>query len=309
MCALDKTPVARQQFAEVPTISEFTQTFMARYVIPRNKLSEIDKKRQILDNFIIPMLGHLRLDELERSHVDEVIARMRADGASLKTVNNRMSPLRTMLRYAQTLDILKTLPVVEHFKTRRPEIRFLSVEESKRLLTAAQEYSDVYYAMVIMGLLTGMRIGELRALRWEDLSMRRAVVRVHRSLYGTLNETTKSADGTRTIPLDERVITVLKGLLRLGPFVFCREPKGGVLSYWACNDALERICKDAAVKDCTWHTLRHTFASHLIMLGYPLPTVQALLGHSDISMTMRYVHLAPSHEAGAVSALAKLLTA
>jgi integrase len=213
-----------------------------------------------------------------------------------------------MLRYAKARQVIEVVPSIDPLKVVPTEIRFLTVGEAKRLLEAAAELGPTWHTMVVMGLLTGMRIGELRALHWEDIATKRGVVRVHRSLYKNTEQTTKTVHGLRTIKLDEGLLLLLNRMLRIGPLVFCREPKGEALSYWACKTALAAACKAAGLKRVTWHTLRHTFASHLVMLGYPIRTVQDLLGHSDIKMTMRYSHLTPDAKAGAVNALAKLLT-
>jgi site-specific recombinase XerD len=66
---------------------------------------------------------------------------------------------------------------------------------------------------------------------------------------------------------------------------------GGKLSHFACHDGLKVLCKRAGLEKVGWHTLHHTFAAHLVMAEVPLPSVQQLLGHVDIKLTMRYAHL------------------
>ena len=73
--------------------------------------------------------------------------------------------------------------------------------------------------------------------------------------------------------------------------------------------AFGRACRGADIAGATWHTLRHSFASHLVMAGVDLRTVQELLGHKDLTMTLRYSHLAPAHKAGAVEKLGTALAA
>src|SRR5207237_536572 len=86
-------------------------------------------------------------------------------------------------------------------------------------------------------------------------------------------------------------------------------PWGDAISDTTLYCAFQRVCNAAGIDDCTWHTLRHTFASHLVMAGVDLRTVQELLGHKTLAMTMRYSHLAPSHVAAAVEKLEAALSA
>src|SRR5206468_8281315 len=86
-------------------------------------------------------------------------------------------------------------------------------------------------------------------------------------------------------------------------------PWGEAVSDTTLYHAFRRACAAAGIADCTWHTLRHTFASHLVMAGVDLRTVQELLGHMTLEMTLRYSHLAPAHKASAVEKLTAALAA
>ncbi|HKD43059.1 MAG TPA: tyrosine-type recombinase/integrase, partial [Myxococcaceae bacterium] len=87
-----------------------------------------------------------------------------------------------------------------------------------------------------------------------------------------------------------------------GPFVFCNED-GSYLKSDTCRKAIDNAAKAASLRAIGWHTLRHTFASHLVMSGVPLAAVQKLLGHASIKTTMRYAHLSPSIAMDAVNVL------
>ena len=110
------------------------------------------------------------------------------------------------------------------------------------------------------------------------------------------------------MPLNPTVEAVLATLPRHGRSVLAW-PWGEALSDTTLYHAFRRACTAAGIADCTWHTLRHTFASHLIMAGVDLRTVQDLLGHKTLEMTLRYSHLAPAHKASAVEKLTAALAA
>ncbi len=87
-----------------------------------------------------------------------------------------------------------------------------------------------------------------------------------------------------------------------GPLVFCKE-NGKLLSNLMCRSAIIRACKKAGLRHVGWHTLRHTFASHLVMRDVSLKAVQELLGHATVEMTLRYAHLSPDVKKDAVKVL------
>lgn len=98
---------------------------------------------------------------------------------------------------------------------------------------------------------------------------------------------------SREVPLSARALEALRAHRHLrGPFIFCDE-RGAYLKNDTLRTGLIRACKRAGRREVGWHTLRHTFASHLVMCGAVLKGVQELLGHASLEMTMRYAHLSP----------------
>ena len=136
------------------------------------------------------------------------------------------------------------------------------------------------------------RMGELRALRWEDVDLvaRRLMVRqaVSRGRIGT-----PKSNRQRWLPLCTTAMEALRRHRHLrGELVFCKDD-GTMFRKNELKHPLWRACRRAGLRKIGWHCLRHSFASHLVMTGVPLKAVQELLGHSTIDMTMRYAHLSP----------------
>ncbi len=137
-----------------------------------------------------------------------------------------------------------------------------------------------------------LRQGELLALRWEDVDLVVGRILVRRAVARGKIGTPKSGK-SREVEIGERAVAALKQHRHLkGELVFS-DADGKLLSKGACKWPLWRACKKAGLRRIGWHVLRHTFASHLVMLGAPLKAVQELLGHATIEMTMRYAHLSP----------------
>jgi integrase len=143
-----------------------------------------------------------------------------------------------------------------------------------------------------MALHTGMRRGELLGLKWEQI----------RNGFIYLKET--KSGKSRQIPINERASDIFRDLRHKNQlksaYVFC-DSQGR--QFYQVKHSFTSACKKAGVEDFTFHDLRHTFASHLVMNGVGLKAVQELLGHADMTMTMRYAHLSPGHLQAAVSVL------
>lgn len=219
---------------------------------------------------------------------------------SPKTVNYEIKTLRAIFRFGQKRGFCSSNPTDEVTRLKVVEVkepRFLTHDECQTLLDHSTEwYRPIFFTF----LSTGLRLGELVNLQWGDIDLARKVLKVRKKTDWTPKA------GERQVPLNSGMIALLK---RIRPqrfdrdsYIFTRrdgQKLGGKL-----RKALESTAKKAGLYDVTKvHTLRHTFASHLVMKGVDLPTVQRLLGHSDIQTTMIYAHLAPEHLAGAVDKL------
>lgn len=223
-------------------------------------------------------------------------------GARARTVNLELEAIKTMLNLAIKWDYLKANPMklVKPLKVddKKP-LRFLTEDECERFLQATPKH---LYPIYFTFLSTGMRKSELEYLRWNDINLKNRLIYI-RKKPDWLPKT-----GEREIPIGDELLKVLKNYKENSndtskeDFVFDIIDSGK--SHNMLRTELIKIGKLAEIKDLTKvHTLRHTFASHLVMAGVDLPTIQKLMGHSDIETTMLYAHLAPEHLSNAVNKL------
>lgn len=164
----------------------------------------------------------------------------------------------------------------------------MSADEEKNLRKAIEAKCPEHLPEFVLGLNTGLRLSEQYGLRWENVSLPLRMLTIFRSKNGSM----------RYVPLNQGAFQALEALRRQHKdleFVCgaVREPRR-----W-----FEQVLKEAKVSSFSWHCLRHTFASRLVMAGVDLRTVQELLGHKGIAMTVRYSHLAPKHTLAAVQRL------
>ena len=169
-----------------------------------------------------------------------------------------------------------------------PHFRYLAADEIEKLLDACGcSDNPQLYPFVAVALNTGMRLGELTALEWKDIDFKRGIIRVDNKK----DHHTKNYQ-VRTIPMNDTLADVLRRIPRRLDSSYVFQRKGGE-KFRKMRTGFENAVKRAGIPHVRFHDLRHTFASHLVMGGVDIRTVQELLGHKDIRMTMRYSHLAP----------------
>lgn len=291
-------PAAEKKETEVPRFCEFADQFLAVAAM-QNKPSTQQDKASILKHHLTPSFGKKRLTDITYASIQDYAAG-KAMKLSKKTVNNHLTVLRRLLVVAKKRGLIQAVPEIEWLKAPDPEFDFLDFEEAERLLAAAEQ--GEWRTMILVALRTGMRQGEILALRWEDVDLGKGQLSVRRSVTREIITTPKSGK-SRDIPLGDEVLAALKAHRHLrGQLVFCTD-YGRMLKKNEVKHPLWRATRKAGLRRIGWHTLRHTFASHLAMRGVPLKAVQELMGHATMEMTMRYAHLSPHVPRDAVKLL------
>lgn len=189
-------------------------------------------------------------------------------------------------------------PIIKVFPVPPPVVVYLSDEECRDLLAGQNDLMT--YTMILTALHTGMRLGELCALSWEDIDFRQRILTVRHSMVRGIMSSPKS-NKIRHIPLSQELATTLGGQQRPNGLVF--QDNGKPISDYAAEQLLTKACARAGIRRVSWHKLRHTFATQLAGRKVPLRAIQLLLGHSTIQMTERYAHFAESSLSEAISVL------
>ena len=217
------------------------------------------------------------------------------------TVNRYRALISLVFRLGIESGKVKENParLVKHRQENNSRVRWLSAEEEVRLRAVISEKCPEHMPELDLALNTGLRLGELFGLAWENVNLARRVLTVPRAKNGE----------TRHVPLNGPALAALAELRKrddeTGPVI--RNADGGALTgprYW-----FEPAVRDAKIRRFSWHCLRHTFASRLVMAGVDLRTVQELMGHKSIQMTVRYSHLTPKHTLAAVERLSGAVSA
>lgn len=240
---------------------------------------------------LITALTAERIAQYQAKRKAEKSARRRdengqAPPVSAATVNRELALLRHLLVLAEEWGHVEKVPRIRLEREPEGRLRFLTEDEISRLLAACEASAHPELATVVtLALNTGMRKGEVLGLSWDRVDFSRGVL---------LLEKTKSGR-RREVPMNDAVYAALSK--RPGP------RDGKVFLGRSIRTAFNKAVEAAKLEDFRFHDLRHTAASYLVMRGASLADVRAVLGHSDIKMTMRYAHLSPEHLRAAVSRL------
>lgn len=291
----------------------FADFFIETYATTNNRPSTVREKRRALRRGLLDHLGHLHLDKITARHVESFKARRKKDGVGPKTINEEVAILSKILGYAEEIgELRQPPPKIRRLKVPKPSFDFLDFEEADRLREAARHAPEPWCAMIPVAMWTGLRLGELRALQWEDVDLVGARLHVRHAADDVNTLHPPKSGQPRIVDLPRKAVAVLKGHQHLrGPFVFSRED-GSMLTRWECesksklrkdDSPLMKVCRKAGLRRVGWHMLRHTYASHLVMRGASPMEVKELLGHASLEMTMRYAHLSPSARKAAVALL------
>lgn len=302
--ALDgrSTPDVAAQREEVPTIREYAPIFRDEYAA-NHKPSEQTKKRQILDGHILPFFGDLRLDGLALGHLKRFAAAERKRGCAVKTVNNRLAVLGSLIKYAVANGVIPD-PGLEFqidggVKGSKPPA--LPMADVDRLLDA--ETDERYRAAILLAAEAGLRAGEIRGLQWGDIADGQLTVR--RALDTETDQVVlPKHDKVRAVPISPRLAAALAALPRRRLWVVSRVD-GRLLRHVGLYDAIvdlydrARVARQKGFQPI--HGLRHTFGTEAAASGVPLPVLKELMGHSDVKTTMRYIDVSAEHKRDAIA--------
>ncbi|MFR3411212.1 MAG: tyrosine-type recombinase/integrase [Coprococcus sp.] len=256
------------------------------------------------------IIGRKILTEVKSIHCQKIFTDMAEEGYKTSTIYQTRIALFNMLEFAKENEVILSNPCKKSVKSDmgKPSQKkeALTIDVQKKFIEYAkgQSYENQFRFI----LQTGLRTGELVGLKWEDIDFSKKAIRIQRSMeyrYSVgewrIGEP-KSKAGYRTIPLTDEAIRILteqkeknKNIKKIqeewSDFIFLSR-KGEPVKNSAYDAALFKICDKAKINRFSMHVLRHTFATRCIEGGMMPKTLQKILGHSNIGITMNlYVHI------------------
>lgn len=282
------------------SVKEFFQEYTEYCRLHKSQHTyEVDLGRIAMLETFLKERGIKRLRDISPILIENYRTKLLGD-CKPKTANHHIALIKAMLNKAIEWKYLKSNPL-KNFKklkeTNLREPRFLSETEINKLLGLA---NPLMQKVIRILLYTSMRRSELVYLTWEDIDFDNKRIIVQSKPESGFHPKSYKP---RSIPMNEELEKLMMDLPQHRKYVL-DNGKGEPLhtpDYYTAG--FEKLLKKAGIIRANLHTLRHTFASYLIMAGVDLRTVQELLGHSTVKVTEKYSHLSPDHRSRAVSKL------
>jgi integrase len=277
----------------------------------------LERKPTTIQDYRIMLAAHLEPffggKPLERVSADDVLAYIKAKtraGLSMKTITNHLSFLHSIFSFAIKRRWTTANPVAAVDRPRTgdsdPDIRFLTIKEFEALLAAVPD--DLLGAterpLYLAATTTGLRQGELLALRWRDVDFSAGAIRCRQRYTRGAFGSPKSRRSSRAVPLSDRLANVLKAHRKASAYradddlVLCHPETGHVYDASKLRKRFKKALAAAGVRQVRFHDLRHTFGTHMAAAGAPLRAIQEWMGHRDYKTTSIYADYAPDATQG-----------
>ena len=292
-------------------LQDFVDCEWASLVLSTLKLSTQRGYRMVLGKHVLPCFGQRRLCDITKMDIQQFVADKFRQGLAWQTVRNAWIVLSSVLDAAVDYSYLNSNPargVKFPPQGRRKEPRILNAEALAKLLAQLRE---PYRSMVILAASTGLRVGELLALRWKMVNLAEGTIRISESVFHGQVQMPKSERSIRTIPIGPQTRILLEEHRKRFTANWSEEgllfpnQLGGPHRE---SNLLERVLRPAAMaaglERVTWHQLRHIHASVLHDIGVPAKIAQQQLGHATVETTLNfYTHAIPDTHRRAIESL------
>jgi integrase len=278
-------------------------------VLDRKPLT-VQDYHSILRRHVKPFFSDRAVEAIGAQIIGDYAAAKSAEGLSPKTVTNHLRLLHAVFSYAVKRGWTHTNPVAAVDRPRVPsrdaDIRFLTQEEVEALIAAVPDdaLGPTDRALYLTAAFSGLRQGELIALRWRDIDWSVGLIRVRRSFTRGRFGTPKSRRSNRAVPMADRVASELASHLQASDhtadddLVFGHPATGGPYDPSRMRKRFYDALSGAGVRRIRFHDLRNTFGTRMAAAGAPLRAIQEWMGHSNYQTTLAYADYAPDPSQG-----------
>ena len=329
-----KKEVAKNGYTEIQkiTVKEYMDKWL--YTVKKNKLkpTSFDRDEFTLNNQVYPYIGDMQIGALTHDDIQRLLNTLVDNGFAYSTIKKAHDVINACFKLGIIKEEIAKNPCVGvslpiNKKVEKSNIKFFNerqVEQICAMSTAKYNNGKLIYRLghaIVVLVYTGLRIGELLALTWDDIDYDERIIRVNKSTVRIRNrdenitttkyilleqESLKTDSGARIVDLNNKAIAALQAIQEFNgkhKYVMSCE-NGEIILQRNVHRMLEKILLKCELQPCGVHTLRHTYASMLFRRGVDVKIVSAQLGHADVSITYNtYVHLIKEQKRQAVRLL------
>ena len=276
---------------------------------PIRKKSTIVKYMSQLKNYIIPAFGNFNLNDIGNEDIISFVNKLLTEGRngqklSPKTVSDIFSRMKSIRRFAMLRGYeVNYVPNAVEIPLKQGQIRVLTSTEENKLLRYLKKHFDLTALGMLLSLFTGLRIGELCALKWSDFSfsdkefqVKRTMQRLHNLNEDTAKKTfieigePKSPSSLRKIPIPAELMKYLKSAYVEDSYGLSGS-KSKFVEPRTMENRFKSVLRKCGVQRINFHVLRHSFATKCVELGFDIKSLSEILGHANVNITLnRYVH-------------------
>lgn len=249
-----------------------------------------------LKNRIAPYFGDMRCDKLTQERLQSFIDKQVESGLSAVTVQSAFSFLRAGLKTVGYTAVAVKLP-----KKSKTIVEYLSIDEQKRLESAAKTSGSLDFLTVTLCLYTGLRVGEASGLFWSDIDYERRLLKVRRTMQRIESDGTtkteiallppKTPSSARDIPLPNFLLALLREHQAKSNSDYVLSARGKFVEPRTLQRRFKKLLIAANVKEVNFHATRHTFATRALENGFDVKSLSEIMGHRSAMVTLtKYAH-------------------
>jgi integrase len=295
------------------TFLNFVREDWLPVLLPTVKYATQKNYSYFLDVHLLPTFGAHPLCDIKRETVQSFLAAKLSGGLAWKTVKEIRGVLSRALGAAEQWEYINDNQARKTKLPRRPlRLAAKPVLAPEQIRQLAAKLAEPARSIAMLLVLTGLRVGELLALRWKNIDLVSRKLRVTETVYDGHFDTPKTQRSNRVIPIGDEASSVLRAFcdaaIKPEELVFATQQGQPLSRHNLLRRQLRPVCEKLGLHGITWHSLRHSHATLLDSVGAPLGTVQALLGHSTSEITREvYLHAIPEDQRRAVARVESLV--
>lgn len=291
--------------------------WLSTCVKPFTKGRTFEKYERIVRRNLAPALGEYEMETLSGIILQKYVAQL-IEKYAANTVGGIISVLKGSLKQAVKTDIVKLqhTDCIMRPKIQEKKIESFTVEEQKKIEQYIVHNEKKKLIGILICLYTGLRIGELMALNWEDIDFIEGFIQVNKSCrdgwgesgYRKIIECPKTTNSQRIIPIPKALMPYIRKLKKNNIGNYILECNGQSISVRAYQRTFELLLKKLNIPHRGFHSLRHTFATRALECGMDVKTLSEILGHRSPTITLsRYAHSLMEHKCAMMNKLGKNL--